>query len=320
MSSPTEHPRHYRCPLTTSSLITPLPPPQRPPRSHLSRTPSQPPRHLPTDELHLTTISICYPFFGPTSGRVAKKHHPPSSQPTHHHHHLLTTAITSPPPSPSSPQPRGSAIDTPSSPSQPLPPRQPRHHHHLITLSPDLGFYSWYQSLVALDLGLISLSYFMDSAGGRVITAAGGCSYKENSRFGSSYDDKSWFGKGYIYRNYILPIFLVGLNLSTCIHHVSADCWSWFHGSSSGFLLRLFQLVGLYALGLDMMSCIVVLEIQSLDIILVWKQLRALYTILGGSDTIQLCYDHLQNSTDQKLIEWFLVDPSELTETIGHCM
>ncbi|GJX40786.1 putative ribonuclease H-like domain-containing protein [Tanacetum coccineum] len=54
------------------------------------------------------------------------------------------------------------------------------------------GFYNWYQSLVALDLGLI--------------------------RFGSSYDDKSWFGKGYIYRNCILPIFLAGLSLSTCKH------------------------------------------------------------------------------------------------------
>ncbi|GJT79235.1 hypothetical protein Tco_1053577 [Tanacetum coccineum] len=50
----------------------------------------------------------------------------------------------------------------------------------------------WYQSLVALDLGLI--------------------------RFGSSYDDQSWFGKGYIYRNCILPIFLAGLSLSTCQH------------------------------------------------------------------------------------------------------
>ncbi|GJX47147.1 hypothetical protein Tco_0272337 [Tanacetum coccineum] len=56
------------------------------------------------------------------------------------------------------------------------------------------------------------------SAGVRVITAAGGRSYKENSRFGSSYDDKSWFGKGYIYRNCILPIFLAGLSLSTCKH------------------------------------------------------------------------------------------------------
>ncbi|GJV95944.1 hypothetical protein Tco_1547521 [Tanacetum coccineum] len=37
-----------------------------------------------------------------------------------------------------------------------------------------------------------------------------------NSLIWNSYDDKSWFGKGYIYRNYILPIFLVGLNLSTC--------------------------------------------------------------------------------------------------------
>ncbi|GJW67869.1 retrovirus-related pol polyprotein from transposon TNT 1-94 [Tanacetum coccineum] len=63
------------------------------------------------------------------------------------------------------------------------------------------------------DFELFYLLY--GSAGVRVITAAGGRSYKENSRFGSSYDDKSWFGKGYIYRNYILPIFLVGLNLST---------------------------------------------------------------------------------------------------------
>ncbi|GJU66108.1 hypothetical protein Tco_1252367 [Tanacetum coccineum] len=46
------------------------------------------------------------------------------------------------------------------------------------------------------------------SAGGRMITAAGGRSYKENNRSASHM----------IYRNYILPIFLAGLSLSTCQH------------------------------------------------------------------------------------------------------
>ncbi|GJY79004.1 hypothetical protein Tco_0484805, partial [Tanacetum coccineum] len=86
------------------------------------------------------------------------------------------------------------------------------------------------------------------SAGGRVITAAGGRSYKENSRFGSSYDDKSWFGKGYIYRNYILPIFLAGLNLSTCfgvtLLAVYSDCF-WMIMLVMGLVIS-FLLVALY--------------------------------------------------------------------------
>ncbi|GJX50445.1 retrovirus-related pol polyprotein from transposon TNT 1-94 [Tanacetum coccineum] len=79
---------------------------------------------------------------------------------------------------------------------------------------------AWYDELsnFLMSKGFTKVYLLYGSAGVRVITAAGGRSYKENNRFGSSYDDKSWFGKGYIYRNCILPIFLAGLSLSTCKH------------------------------------------------------------------------------------------------------
>ncbi|GJS11459.1 hypothetical protein Tco_0368255 [Tanacetum coccineum] len=107
------------------------------------------------------------------------------------------------------------------------------------------------KKLLAEDMGQIyevfaqQLSFYLlyGSAGVRVITAAGGRSYKENNRFGSSYDDKSWFGKGYIYRNYILPIFLAGLNLSTC------SCWLG-HGSlrSVAFVSSYWSAYGFFCL------------------------------------------------------------------------
>ncbi|GJR95047.1 MAK10-like protein [Tanacetum coccineum] len=116
----------------------------------------------------------------------------------------------------------------------------------------DLGFYMWYQSLVALDLGLISdkpcvakaygrkemlvcdrfcddfvtllrrhldvsavLVYLLYGfAGLRVITAAGGRSVNDGCVCVYMVGSASHM----IYRNCILPIFLAGLSLSTCQH------------------------------------------------------------------------------------------------------
>ncbi|GJZ61220.1 hypothetical protein Tco_0617357 [Tanacetum coccineum] len=114
-------------------------------------------------------------------------------------------------------------------------------------LSPDLGFYMWYQSLVALDLGLIR------SASLRMITAAGGRSYQENSRFLEMYSSISLLTESEYMSAYSFVLVTLGnsyWSLGSCwFHHVPANgCLLGYYWSYDGSSWCLYGSYWLYIL------------------------------------------------------------------------